>query len=434
MAHKDLLGFSGTFVHCPQLGQLNIFIDHLTVADEQGFIKYFGEAPSDQAVDEFMHDRFPNESIHVEVYHIPIGSFMVPTFCDLHLHAPQFLYQGVGLHLPLMEWLHKYAYDAEKAIDSNPALATKVYSRLAERLLENGTGAVLLFGTIKEESNLILAEVMQKAGIRAFVGKLSMDISSWPDYVEPSADAALSSARSFIHKCRALTSQYPAQGRLVEPVITPRFVPTCTDGLLAALGSLAIDEGVRIQSHMAEALDQVEWVRKERGREDLDVFYSANLLTSRTVQAHCTYLDMQDLSRTAESGTAVAHCPLSNAYFSAKPFPLREALDCGVKVGLGTDIAGGYSLDVMNAMRQAVVVSKMREGERQTSSKNSAAADKVELGQNAASIPANLSIDWKESMYLATRGGALALGLPKCGLFEVGAHFDAQESKVNPII
>lgn len=83
---------------------------------------------------------------------IPAGSFLLPTFCDLHLHAPQYLYQGTGLHLPLMEWLNEYAFKAEEKLDADPALARLVYRRLAERLVEKGTGAVLLFGTIKEET------------------------------------------------------------------------------------------------------------------------------------------------------------------------------------------------------------------------------------------------------------------------------------------
>jgi len=114
----------------------------------------------------------------------------------------------------------------------------------------------------------------------------------------------------------------------------------------------------------------------------------------------------------------VAHCPLSNAYFSAKPFPLREALDLNVKIGLGTDVAGGYSVDIMNSMRQAVAVSRMREGDRVV---------KAEPEREYENIEKNLSIDWKEAIFLATRGGAMALGLS--GKFEVGAHFDAQESK-----
>lgn len=117
--------------------------------------------------------------------------------------------------------------------------------------------------------------------------------------------------------------------------------------------------------------------------------------------------------------TAIAHCPLSNSYFSAEPFRLREALDEGVKVGLGTDIAGGYSLDLMNSMRHAVSVSRMRQGSKQM---------KADSDDGKS-----LAIDWKESLYLATKGGATALGLAT-GAFGVGLSFDAQESEMHIIV
>ena len=120
--------------------------------------------------------------------------------------------------------------------------------------------------------SLILADVMQAAGIRAFVGKLSMDISSRPSYVEPSASEALSAARNFITAVREKQAEYPKHMQLVAPVITPRFVPTCSDELLAGLGKLSAELDVRIQSHLAEARDQVDWVRETRGEDDIDVF------------------------------------------------------------------------------------------------------------------------------------------------------------------
>lgn len=86
---------------------------------------------------------------------VPSGSFLLPTFCDLHLHAPQYLYQGTGLHLPLLKWLDEYAFKAEERLDSDPALAKTVYRQLAQRLLQGGTGAVLFFGTIKEETKYV---------------------------------------------------------------------------------------------------------------------------------------------------------------------------------------------------------------------------------------------------------------------------------------
>ncbi|KDR82361.1 hypothetical protein GALMADRAFT_56809 [Galerina marginata CBS 339.88] len=405
-----MLLIRGTYIHTPRLGTLEVLSDHIIAVNDHGIITHLAPADDSTSIIENNPDA--------KFIHVPNGNFVLPTFCDLHLHAPQFLYQGTGLDLPLMQWLDAYTLKAEARMDADPVLARRVYSRLATRLLENGTGTSLLFGTIKEETNLILAECMQSTGCRAFIGKLSMDIditasgSITKTYVEPSVSASLDAANSFIKRCRGIVSHLPESQRLVEPVLTPRFVPTCTDELLKGLGDISQAQGIKIQSHLAEAKDQVEWVRALRKMEDIDVFDKA----SQTVQAHCTFLSVPDLNRITTKGTAVAHCPLSNAYFSAKPFPLREALDLGVKVGLGTDVAGGYSLDIMNSMRQAVAVSRMREGDRN-----------MKRGDDEI-ITRNLSVDWKESLYLATRGGSLALGLE--GMFRVGAPFDAQEIRL----
>ncbi|KLO20356.1 Metallo-dependent hydrolase [Schizopora paradoxa] len=399
----------GTLIDCPRIGQVRIRENQTVVVNQFGFIESVEGGPQ---TEEVLRARYPNSNIQI----LSPGCFLFPAFCDLHLHAPQFLYQGTGLHLPLMQWLEKYAFKAEERIDADPELARRTYTCLAKRLKEHGTGTVLLFGTIKERSNLILAEVMQSEGIRAFVGKLSMDKSSSKTYVEPSPTASLEAAKNFVETVRSLNTEGP---KLVEPVITPRFVPTCSDELLDGLGKLAKDENVRIQSHLAEARDQVNWVERERGKPDIDVFDAHGLLTPRTIQAHCTFLGPACFDRLHDRGTAIAHCPLSNAYFSSQPFKLREALDFGVKVGLGTDIAGGYSIDIMNSMRTSVLVSRMREGQR-TESLLVPSGPPVEEGES-------VSIDWKDSLYLATRGGAVSLGLPEnAGRFEVGSPFDAQ--------
>ncbi|KAJ8480657.1 hypothetical protein ONZ51_g6494 [Trametes cubensis] len=407
--------FRGDFVHTPSLGSVEILRDYILRTNEKGYIDHFAPAslPESQSISAIRRPTL-----------IPTGSFMVPTFCDLHLHAPQFMYQGTGLHLELMKWLDEYAFKAEEKLDGDLTLAEKVYTRLIQRLIMNGTGAVMLFGTIRTETNLLLARLAQEeCPIRAFVGKLSMDISSRPTYVEATAEKSLAAAGDFCDRCIDMIRSLPEHMQLVEPVLTPRFVPTCSPALLSGLGGLSEQKHVRIQSHMAEAHDQVQCVREERGEEDMDVFLHSNLLTSRTVQAHCTFLSPEDLRRLAATGAAVAHCPLSNAYFSAEPFRLREALDAGVRVGLGTDIAGGYSIDIMDAMRHAVTVSRMREGARIRASANK------ERSRTDEDYGKPLFIDWKEALYLATRGGALALGLPEgCGTFAVGAPLDAQWS------
>ena len=132
--------------HRPRLTSLN------TEISDTGYITYIGLASQAESA-----QKIAQASSDLVV--TPKGSFLIPTFCDLHLHAPQFLYQGTGLHLPLMKWLDEYAFKAEERVDTDPALAHKVYTRLAQRLVEHGTGAVLLFGTIKEESKYAVALV-----------------------------------------------------------------------------------------------------------------------------------------------------------------------------------------------------------------------------------------------------------------------------------
>ena len=88
------------------------------------------------------------------------NAFILPTFCDLHLHAPQFLYQGTGLHLPLMQWLDEYAFKAEERLDADPQLAERVYEKLAHKLIEHGTSAVLLFGTIKTDTKSVISLII----------------------------------------------------------------------------------------------------------------------------------------------------------------------------------------------------------------------------------------------------------------------------------
>jgi len=116
----------------------------LAVGDD-GFITHFRPVGSPESI-ELLRDHA------AETTAVLTGSFLLPTFCDLHLHAPQFLYQGNGLDLPLMQWLDEYALRAEERLDADKILAKRVYERLARRLLQNGTGTVMLFGTIEEET------------------------------------------------------------------------------------------------------------------------------------------------------------------------------------------------------------------------------------------------------------------------------------------
>lgn len=139
-------------------------------------------------------------------------------------------------------------------------------------------------------SSIILAQTMQTAGIRAFVGKLSMDISTRPSYVEASSEEALQALYAFTDKIHTLVDHLPPHRRLVEPVVTPRFVPTCSDELLNGLAKMSSSRSLRIQSHLAEAHDQVQWVKTERGVDDMEVFDRVrNAACLKSTRYACSY-------------------------------------------------------------------------------------------------------------------------------------------------
>lgn len=113
--------FIGNVVHTPILGRLEILHEQIILVDTNGFIAEVCPlaTPSPGAL-HYLHSM-PATS----VTRLPPTSFFAPAFVDLHLHAPQFLYLGTGLHLPLLIWLDEYAYRAEERLDSDPELARK---------------------------------------------------------------------------------------------------------------------------------------------------------------------------------------------------------------------------------------------------------------------------------------------------------------------
>jgi guanine deaminase len=195
---------------------------------------------------------------------------------------------------------------------------------------------------------------------------------------------------------------------MLAAVVTPRFIPACTDAALEGLGALARETGARVQTHAAESDWEVAHVRERTGLSDAAALDRFGLLGPRSVLAHGVFLDDADLGLVARRGAAVAHCALSNAYFAGAVFPLRAALEKGVRVGLGTDVSGGPDA----AMRMTVAASRM------LASGVDPDRPAAERGRPGAAV------DWREAFHLATAGGAAALDLP-VGAFRPGLRFDA---------
>jgi len=342
---------------------------------------------------------------------LPAGTVLLPGFVDLHVHAPQYAQLGRGLDVPLEVWLHRYTFPLE-AKYADTAFAARVYRRLVDDLLANGTTTALYFATAHVEATNLLAGICLERGQRALVGKVAMDD---PDgcpayYRDASPEAAVEGTHAVIEYIRAMPGN--GDGRVL-PVVTPRFIPACTDAALQGLGDLARRCGCRVQTHVSESDWAHGHVLARHGMTDAASLDRFGLLTEGGVLAHANFLTPADMDLLAARGTAVAHCPVSNAYFAGAVLPLKAALEKGVRIGLGTDISGGPIATILDAMRGAVMASRMLES-----------GVDPDLAPGSRSRHAGARIDFRDAFHLATAGGGAALGLP-VGRFEPGCPFDA---------
>ncbi|XP_069361751.1 guanine deaminase isoform X2 [Maniola hyperantus] len=299
---------------------------------------------------------------NIVVGHLSQGQFLLPGFVDCHTHAPQFPNLGLGLDRPLLEWLDKYTFPLENKY-SNRQFAANVYEKVVKRLLNNGTTTACYFGSLHLEGTLELVKSVIDHKQRALVGKVSMNVENNAGYFNKTVDE-LRDVETFVKNVYAYKSHISENKEEIEFVLKTN--PVC--------------------SHYTEVYDRCE------------------ILNNRCIMAHAVYLSECEMSIFARKGVSVAHCPASNTRLQSGLCPVRTLLDHNVCVGLGTDVSGGDSTSILDAMRRAMDVSE-------------------HLLMTGGSGP---TLDWKEALYLATVGGAKALGLQdKIGAFEVGKSFDA---------
>ena len=336
--------------------------------------------------------------------------FLLPGFVDLHIHAPQFPQLGQALDVPLEVWLQTYTFPLEaryKDLD----YADGVYRTLVRTLLANGTTTAMYFATIHNPASLRLAEICLEMGQRALVGRVAMDLADeCPDfYRDASAEESVALTEEFIAAVPGLAGNHTG---LVKPVITPRFIPSCSDKALQGLGDMAHRTGAHVQTHCSESDWEHGHVLARCGKTDTEALAEFGLLGRHTILAHSNFITDDDMDMIRKRGAGVAHCPLSNVYFSNAVFPLRRALEKGLHVGLGTDISGGPSASLLDSVRMSIAASRMME-------------DGVDAKSQAGERGTPDSrIDFRTAFWLATRGGGEALDLP-VGCFTPGNQFDA---------
>lgn len=286
----------------------------------------------------------------------PIEDFgdclITQSFTDLHLHAPQYPMLATGMDLPLLDWLNTYTFPTEARF-KDAAYAREQYQRLAEELLENGTTRVCMFSSLHREGTLILMEELEHAGITGYVGKVNMDRNSG-DTLQETTEESMQETLRWLDECQDFAH--------IKPILTPRFTPSCSDELLQFLGKLAMERNLPIQSHLSENTAEMEWVRQLY--PDCDQYWQSyekfGLWTNRTAMAHCVWSDERERTAMRDAGVTAVHCADSNQNLCSGVSPVRALLNEGVKVALGSDIAGGASLSMFDVVAATIRASKTR--------------------------------------------------------------------------
>ena len=320
---------------------------------------------------------------------------LIPAMNDMHVHAPQVRNQGVAMDLELLPWLQNYTFPEEsKYADVN--YAERMYRRFLHTQWLFGTMRSVVFGTVHTESTRLLMKLYQEAGMGALVGKVAMN-RNCPEALCEDVEAAVEGNERLI-------AEFNQPDALVRPIITPRFVPSCTPELLKACGQLATTYQLPVQSHLSENVSEIAWVAElePESKSYGDAYNRYGLFgQTPTIMAHCVWTKGEELELMKRNGVMVAHCPTSNFNIASGMAPLRTFLDEGVRIGLGSDISGGHDLNMFRMLVYAIQVSKMH----------------YQQDHNKAFLTL------PETFWIATKSAGSFFG--KVGSFEPGYDFDA---------
>ena len=329
---------------------------------------------------------------------------IVPGMIDLHIHAPQYAFRGMCMDLELMDWLNRYTFP-EEAKYMELEYAERAYAIFVNALKASATTRAVVFATRHRPATELLMKLMEESGLASYVGKVNMDREAAEVLVEESAAVSASETVQWIE---AVKEKYTN----TKPILTPRFIPCCSDTLMEHLRQIQMAYGLPVQSHLSESPGEIDFVHFLRpdnafygeAYNDYDLFgkNKDNQTDVKTVMAHCVWSTDEEIDLMRKNGVFVAHCPASNMNLSSGIAPIRKYLDLGMNIGLGTDVAGGHSDSIFRAITDAIQVSKMY-------------WRYVDQTMKPITFP--------EAFYMATLGGGAFFGA--VGSFAEGYAFDA---------
>jgi len=327
--------------------------------------------------------------------HVPTvdlrGGFLLPGFIDAHVHFPQLRVLG-GLGRSLLDWLEHCALP-EEARMADHSYACQVAREFVHALVSHGTTTALVFGAHFAPATAALFEAADTAGLRIAAGQVLSDRMVLSELHQTPERAYRESS--------LLIQSFHRRGRSLYAV-TPRFALSTSEAMLEVCQTLLREhDGLLFQTHLNESQREIAEVARmfPWASDYLAVYERFGLNRPNAMMAHNVHPTDSELDRLAAGGSAVAHCPCSNAALGSGLFPLKRHIKAGVRCALGTDVGGGTGFGLLKEALQAYLMQRI--------------------------APDGLLLDAGHLLYLATLAGAEALGLSAVtGDFCVGKSAD----------
>ncbi len=326
-----------------------------------------------------------------------------PGFVNTHHH----LFQTLTRNLPplqnakLFDWLVGL-YEIWRGLDAE---AIEVSTRV-------GVGELLLSGCTTTSDHLYIfgreapAELLDVAvdtaramGVRFHPSRGSMSLGRSDGGLPP--DDLVQSADEILRDCERFIERHhdPATGSMCRAVLAPCSPFSVTTELLRETAALAREHGVSLHTHLCETRDEEAFCLEQHGKRPVAYLDDCGWLGSDVWFAHAIYLNDDEIAALAESGTGVAHCPVSNLRLGSGICPVPKLLDAGVEVGLAVD--GSASNDASSMVREMQLALLIH---RQGTAVDSMPPERV--------------------VRMATAGSAAVLGRPELGRLVAGGAAD----------
>ena len=326
---------------------------------------------------------------------------LIPAFCDMHVHAPQYRNMGVAMDEELLQWLNKYTFPEEIRF-AEMEHAQRMYSRFVHELWMQGTMRSAVFATSHIPATLVLADMFLQSGMGAYIGLVGMN-RNCPQPLICDTEQHLAGLQTLIQCLH--DRQKDEINPLCKPIVTPRFIPSCTPDMLEQLGRMAQQYNLPVQSHLSENMAEIEWVKELEPDAPpyAHAYHKYGLFgQTPTLMAHCCYTDGEEKELMRQSNVIAVHCPTSNSNLASGIAPIKQLLQANIPVALGTDVSGGNNLSVLRTIQYAIQLSKLQ------------------YAQYKRTVP---FISLSEAFYMATKAGGSFFG--NVGAFLKGYEFDA---------